>query len=251
MQDDLRKAEYDSIRTEMLSAVERAFSFWKWGLVSLFSVYASFLLSMAKTKPEIDQNSVSLLHAAFVQYPICIAAILIIFSVLVIMFIAWIVCEIEASADRLGSYLAVFYERGDHLSDYKKVLGWHVWNRIEKSFKKSKIEFTKAAAGYVIYKQKSLIVYVGILVLLVFTLFGLVTVSRGIPQWSILIMGGFALAVVSFGIYFLDRRTRYAPTYWNKRWMDLSTRNDDEIKEVLKRVGLERLNTEQGHAVAL
>jgi hypothetical protein len=69
-------------------------------------------------------------------------------------------------------------------------------------------------------------------------LFGLATVYRGVPQWLILIVGVTALLAVWVLLYLLDRRTRYEPTYWNERWMDLSTRDDDEIEKILKDAGL-------------
>jgi len=234
MQNELRGAEYKSIRTEMLSAVERAFSFWKWGLVSLFSVCVSVLLTLGETKLLIDHGSVSVLQATFIQYPVLFAVSLIVFSALIIIVIAWIVCEIQAATDRLGSYLAVFHEGGGHLSEYKKTIGWHVWNRIEKRPNKSNKRNSKADRGGLIYTPLSLYAYSGILLLLVCMLFGLATVYRGVPQWLILIVGVTALLAVWVLLYLLDRRTRYEPTYWNERWMDLSTRDDDEIEKILK-----------------
>ncbi|MBN1803892.1 MAG: hypothetical protein JW837_01455 [Sedimentisphaerales bacterium] len=142
--------EYNSLRAEILSIIERSHSFWKWGLVSLLSVFVPNLAAITRL-PKVLEENIIMIAVCFIIPPAVFAG-----------FISRIAYDIAEAADRLGSYLTVFHERRGRLEQNKK-LGWHTWNRIEKNQINQNANAAKSRPVSGLYKQKNFYAYVLIL----------------------------------------------------------------------------------------
>jgi len=235
--------EYATLREELLSLADRAARTWRWGILAVGAL-SVLLLTQASELGIVAPNSMDQSTQPATQVatlgPVLIVALLCV-SVLagtaLLSVAARTVFRLEDSADRLGSYLAVFHELGTKQAGVPGS-SWHVWNRIERALRpkqESMVPSPHAAARFVRatahgyrgrWTQRDLWVYpLGLLALVIAVM--LVAVRSGVTN-----RGGaplVALVIVAAGSFlwfvrWLRRRLGEGSTRigeWTLRWIVL------------------------------
>ena len=227
MDKDMKKEEYNCIRTEMLSNMEKAFSFWKWGLASLFSLNAPVLYMIA------ERNHDNIIYTSFAENPVLLSSFLMLTSFCVIVAFSWIIYRIEDAVDRMGSYLVVFHEDPSN-SNYS--YGWHISNRIEKN--SDKTESPTETPSNIVHSQDYIKLFYIFQVLFIVLLLGLVPDSQETTRFPIFLLGLFCLLVIFF-FHWIFSENFNRPNYWNERWTEISEYDNDKIEKELEKIGLE------------
>lgn len=122
-----KTAEYECLRTELISLEETALRIWRMGLVALTTLLGVIVVQVVAVWSEEDFKKLSENHEE-------ILILLLIFLYAVGMTIARFqvvtIHKLEKAKVRLGAFLAVFHDTSICPQRFHR-LGWHVWNRIE------------------------------------------------------------------------------------------------------------------------
>ncbi|MGH6636924.1 MAG: hypothetical protein ACRED0_12615, partial [Gammaproteobacteria bacterium] len=223
--------EYDSLRAELLSLLERAYGAWRYGLIEIGAVAAALLAhaDLANSALRSEQNK-------------CLALSVLLLLSLVAPVVAWfesrLVLRFESAADRIGSFLAVFYDDSD-IQDYgTRSIGWHAFSRVEKVSEK-----VSPVAG----KPPPRVTYVGHMCLFFVPVVGLywmllaVVIDTG--KLGCVYQGVFYLTLAAqfiFLLWFLAWQTakaRREPVRLTEKWYAIAQLSRAEVEKYLERWG--------------
>lgn len=172
--------------------------------------------------------------------PLGISAPLLVLAGAIIWVLSSMVYELENAADRHGGYLAVFHDQNiSSLPDWKRNLGWHMWNRIEKHAPRQQDE-TSTAPARVYFIQKKLSIYIWVLLFYSFILFGALSMVTGRPEWVSLGLGLVTCVIVAFRLHVLQQKAKERPQVWNRRWATIQLLDEREVNKALLSAGVRK-----------
>ncbi|MGH8579270.1 MAG: hypothetical protein ACREVK_03780 [Gammaproteobacteria bacterium] len=124
MKASAKEKEYDSLRAELLSLLERAYGAWRYGLIEIGAVAAALLAQAGL--PNIENALQS------ERYRLGALAVLSLSATGIAVFESLLALRFERGADRIGSFLAVFHDDSDIQAHGIRSMGWHAFSRVEK-----------------------------------------------------------------------------------------------------------------------
>lgn len=206
MEDYLKSHEYDTLRSELIQLLNRSHDVWRWGLISMGSIFALTITSYFK----IISGEI---HGYFPYFLLCFGLFLFVGGIAIVM--SNQIFQIQNAASRLGAYLAIFHEHNLQKD------GWHSRNKQEKE--PSQTSSIGDNNQFSLKEYNGPIIVYDLMIFAIYVLFFIMLSSIDPSNAFRFFSWGLLITILVFiELEIAKQKMNNSPIYWYKRWKNLS-----------------------------
>ena len=228
--------EYETLRDELLLLFQRAHDVWRWGLITIVTLLGAEIVALTAVygqhRPPGEINDLARFLAS---YGTAVAITLYAFAGGIAVVVWQLYADVLSEMHRIGAYVAVFHDDGDHVPESARQLGWHVWNRVEK-FSTNDLRIDPDIEHRPFHGRA--IVYLWLLLVFIISSGGMLGALTAAVFSIVALAGAITLLAVGWRIWFIEKRTRQGSAMWNRRWAALSRTAPEQLGAFVAATGL-------------